>query len=445
MRTNVAAEDTRPRAHEGGIAGRSTPLMELERAIATTFLFEDSFYEGGASIAERIAKLCDEIPLEDVARLAIKARHEDKLRHVPLWLCRQLLRLHSGSIVGDTIGRVVSRPDEAAELVALYWKDKRTPLRAQLKRGIGIAFQKWDAYQLAKWDRGDKIKLRDVLFLCHPAPKDEAQAELWKQLVNKTLPAPLTWEVELSKGADPKKTWEMLLTEKRLGYMALLQNLRNMTEAKVERSLIVDALLAGAPKSWALPFRFISAAKAAPGFAGELSDAMVLAAKGEPLAGSTAVVVDVSGSMDSGMAGRSKLQRYEAAAGLAVLVREQCRDCRVFTFSYELKEVPNLRGLGLVTGISQSQDHGATYLARALDVLRASIPAPERLVVVTDEQSSDGLGVPFAKRNYLINVAAYQNGLDLSGGWVRFSGWSERIVDFVRAHEALETDAGLAQ
>ena len=142
MRINAAAEDTRPRTHEGGIAGRSNPLMELERAIATTFLFEDSFYEGGQSIAERIAKLSDQIPVEDVARLAVKARHEDKLRHVPLWLCRQLLRLHSGPIVGDTIGRVVSRPDEAAELIALYWKDKRTPLRAQLKRGLGIAFQK---------------------------------------------------------------------------------------------------------------------------------------------------------------------------------------------------------------------------------------------------------------------------------------------------------------
>ena len=72
------------------------------------------------------------------------------------------------------------------------------------------------------------MKLRDVLFLCHAKPKDEAQDATWKQLIGGTLPTPDTWEVALSSGADKKATWERLIAEKKLGALALLRNLRKI-------------------------------------------------------------------------------------------------------------------------------------------------------------------------------------------------------------------------
>jgi hypothetical protein len=44
-----------------------------------------------------------------------------------------------------------------------------------------------DEYQLAKYERGGPIKLRDVLFLCLAKPRDQAQADVWKRLVSGNL------------------------------------------------------------------------------------------------------------------------------------------------------------------------------------------------------------------------------------------------------------------
>ncbi len=129
--------------------------------------------------------------------------------------------------------------------------------------------------------------------------------------------------------------------------------------------------------------------------------------------------------------------RLDAAGALAVLLREVCESCRVFTFSNELIEVPNLRGLALLSGINQSQRHGGTELRRSLLALKRHIPIADRVIVVTDEQTSDGDEMLWTRRGYVCNVAPYKPGLELSGGWHRINGWSERIVDWIRAEESL--------
>ena len=86
-----------------------------------------------------------------------------------------------------------------------------------MKKGLAAAFTKFDEYALAKYNRPTPVKLRDVLFLSHAKPVDEAQATLWKRLIAGELVAPDTWEVALSSGADKRETWERLLMERKLG------------------------------------------------------------------------------------------------------------------------------------------------------------------------------------------------------------------------------------
>src|SRR5690606_23450596 len=124
-----------------------------------------------------------------------------------------------------------------AEFVALYWRDGKRPLSAQMKKGLARAFCKFDAYQLAKYDRPGPVRLRDVLFLVHAKPAAATQADTWKKLAAKALDSPDTWEVALSAGADKRDTFERLLKEKKLGYLALLRNLRNMDQAGVDEAL----------------------------------------------------------------------------------------------------------------------------------------------------------------------------------------------------------------
>src|SRR6266481_4510862 len=287
----------RPRTHEGAPAARLSPLETLRRSVLACLLWEDTFYESGEQIAERIARLAREVRPDAVAALAIEAREQLKLRHAPLWLCRALARERS-PLVAATLERVIQRPDELAEFLALYWGGGKQPIAAAVKRGLAAAFTKFDAYQLAKYDRrGVVVKLRDVMFLVHPKPKDGEQAAVWKALAEGTLATPDTWEAALSGGTDKKETWTRMLGERKLGALALLRNLRNMRDAGVDRALVRDAL-AAMNVSRILPFRFVAAARHAPELEPELEEAMFRAAGDLPkLPGRTALVVDHSGSM----------------------------------------------------------------------------------------------------------------------------------------------------
>jgi 60 kDa SS-A/Ro ribonucleoprotein len=433
------------KTHEGGRAdAHQKPAIELERAVATCMLFENTFYESGNDIAKRIEGLCTKVDTQFIAELAVKARNEYKLRHVPLFLAKQLAKLASGDprgLVRKTLAEVIQRPDEMGEFLAIYWKgqapDKRSPLSAQIKKGLKAAFEKFGPYHLQKWNRDAQVKLRDVMFLVHPKVKEPGMTQVYKLLAEDALPPADTWEVALSSGADKKVTWERLLSERKLGYMALLMNLRNMEAAGVNRSLVESALAAGASKSKALPFRFISAMKHAPAYAQALSDAMLSAIEGtDKLAGTTALLIDVSGSMDYQISGKSELTRVEAAGALSVLLREVCSSVRVFTFSEKLQEVPNIRGIGLMSAIHNSQPHSSTMLASALKTMKRYTEDVDRIIVVTDEQSQDGTQASWAKSAYIVNVAPYKPGLETSNGFYRVNGWSERVVDWIRVEES---------
>src|SRR5919206_1080510 len=180
-----------PRTHEGVRARTLSPELQLRRSVLACLLWEDQFYEDGVEIAGRIAELVPKVASEEVAALAVEAREKMKLRHAPLLLVREMARhaTHRG-FVAETLERVIQRADELSEFVAIYWKDGRVPLSAQVKKGLAAAFPKFDEYALAKYDRGGPIKLRDVLFLTHAKPRDDVQAEVWKRLIAGELTAP---------------------------------------------------------------------------------------------------------------------------------------------------------------------------------------------------------------------------------------------------------------
>lgn len=430
-KTNVAP--IHPTTHEGGRAAIIRPEQELRRSIMSCLLWEDTFYEDGQNITDRIAQFSARVSISQVCEIAIEARTKIYLRHVPLWLMTSLLPRRGGNVVGNTIAEIIQRADELAELLAMYWKDGKKPLPKQLKRGIALAFPKFNAYQLAKYNRDGVVKLRDALFLTHPKPKDIAQAETWKQLTEGTLQAPDTWEVRLSGGQDKKVVFERLLRENKLGYLALLRNLRNMATAGVDESLVIAALRKGAVGSKVLPFRFVAAARAVPTWEQYLDEAMLLSIEEQDkLPGKTAILVDVSNSMEDTLSAKSDLSRMDAAAALTVLVREIAEAVDIFTFSDTISRVPARRGMALIDAIQRSQEHRNTYLGKAITALNANV-AYDRLIVITDEQAHDD--VPDSKgKGYLINVASNQHGVGY-GKWVHIDGWSEAVIRFIQAHE----------
>lgn len=427
------------RTHEGAKGRAFTPEHELRRAVMSCMLWEDQFYEDGVSIAERIAKLVPLVEPEKVAAMAIAAREDMKLRHAPLLLVREMAR-HEGSkaLVAATLERIVQRPDELTEFLAIYWagalgpmqQRKRAAVSAQVKKGLARALTKFDAYQLAKYDRDGAVRIRDVLFLTHAKPKDAAQEKVWKQLVDGTLAAPDTWEVSLSSGSDKRETFERLIADRKLGALALLRNLRGMLAAGVKKAAIAKAL-DDMRTDRVLPYRFIAAAQYAPELEAELERAMFRAIEDHVrLPGKTRILVDVSGSMDAQISARSEMRRLDAACGLAVLAREISDEVEIFTFSNDVKKIPPRRGFALRDAIVNSQPHGGTELGKAVaEVDRKG----ERLIVFTDEQAHDPVGAPKGL-GYMINVASYQHGVG-HGPWRRIDGFSEKILDWIISTE----------
>ncbi len=447
------------RTHEGAPARNLSTELQLRRSVLACLLWESQFYEDGVEIAGRIAELVPKVAVEKVASLAVEAREKMKLRHAPLLLVREMARhaTHRG-FVAETLARVIQRADELAEFVAIYWKDGRVPLSAQVKKGLAAAFPKFDEYALGKYDRGGPVRLRDVLFLAHAKPRDEAQAEVWKRLIAGELTAPDTWEVALSaagasgtlaRGADKREVWERLLREEKLGALALLRNLRNMRDAGVEESLVLAAL-GSMSTARVLPFRFLAAARYAPQWEQALEQAMLKCVAsqdksqekpgGNALPGKTIVLVDVSGSMTAPLSQRSEMQRTDAAYGLAVLLREIGEKVAVFSFSDALVEVPARRGFALRDAIDASQRHNSTQLGKAVTELNEAAMNQkhgyDRLIVITDEQAHDAVPAPKGK-GYLINVASYKNGVGY-GPWTHIDGWSESVVEYIRTLEPTE-------
>src|SRR6266436_9907127 len=422
-----------PRTHEGAPARHISPELQLRRSLLACLLWESQFYEDGVEIGGRIAELVPKVAAEKVAALAVEAREQMKLRHAPLLLVREMARHKTHrALVSETLARVIQRADELAEFVAIYWKDGRVPLSGQVKKGLAAAFPKFDESQLAKYDRGGPVKLRDVLFLCHAKPRDDQQAGVWKKLIWGRLAVPDTWEVALSSGADKREAWQRLLAENKLGALALLRNLRNMREAGVEEELVLSALRTMSTAR-VLPFRFLAAARYAPRWEEALEQAMLkCVAVQEKLAGQTVVLVDISGSMTAPLSRRSDMQRTDAAYGLAVLLREIGEEVAVYSFSDELAEVPARRGFALRDAIDASQRHNSTQLGKAVEQLNKK-EQYDRLIVITDEQAHDTVPAPQGK-GYVINVASYKNGISY-GKWTHIDGWSESVVEYLRTLE----------
>lgn len=426
------------RTHEGAPAKRINPEQQLRRSVLACMLWENQFYEDGQDIAQRIADGVREVSPEKVADLAAEARNCHNLRHAPLLLASALEYIHRSPRVRQVVPEVVRRADELAELVAIHCRvngvgpDKaKKVLGSQMKRGLAEAFRRFDAYQLAKYNRDGAIKLRDVLFMVHAKPVDKEQEQTWKRLVDGTLAPPDTWEVALSTGGDKKGEFERLLRDGKMGYMALLRNLRNMNEAGVDEGLIREAITARKGASRVLPFRYVAAAQHAPRFERELDQALIASIEAmQPFSGKTVVLIDVSASMNQPLSRKSDLSRMHAAATLGAIVPGYVR---LITFSTQAVEVPPRKGMAGVEAIINSQRHSGTDLGGAIRAVNQEVEH-DRIIVITDEQSQTRVPDPVADKAYMINVASYRNGVGY-GRWTHIDGFSESVLRYIQAVE----------
>lgn len=472
--------------HEGARVQSISPYLQLKRTVLATMLWESGFYESGEEIAARISNLVPQVAPEKVASLAIQARNDQHLRHVPLFVAREMARhdKHKG-LVSSVLDEIIQRPDELTEFLSIYWKtnDGKKTLSAQVKKGLARAFGKFNEYSLAKYNQQNEVKLRDVLFLTHAKPSDISGAgkkapelvkktgnqvtysrgevhrhtkSVFTKLINDTLQTPDTWEVAISACKNEQEKcieWTRLITEGKLGGLAFLRNLRNMEQCGVSRDVIRKAFTS-VNFSRVLPFRFISAAKYAPHFEPELEQAMFRGCADLPkLKGKTALIIDTSPSMfGAPVSVKSEIDRFEAAAALSMLVREVCEEVSIFAFNQQSYSIPPRRGFALRDALAKTQNG---WSCGGLAVEQANKEGYDRIIVLTDGEwhvmgaagthsytsecsgkAQDVSPAPLTDKAYMINVANTQYGVGY-GKWTSIDGWSESVIDYIREFEML--------
>lgn len=464
MKSNVKAVSTfKETTHEGVKASRISPEFQLRRSVSACLLWEDGFYEDGVETAKRIAELIAKVDPTTVAAIAVECRTKQKLRHVPLFIVRQMAKLPSHKhLVADTLFEVIQRADEMAEFIAMYWKDNggKKTLSSQVKKGLARCFTKFNEYQFGKYKGdGKEVKLRDAMFLCHPTPTKEQKSGraskierkyksrdtavkvsrhkdgLFHRIANNELATPDTWEVELSAGKDKKQTFERLMEEGKLGALAFIRNLRNMHKSGVDEKLVFK-YSTEVKLERVLPFRFITAATAVPKWE-SMVEAMMLKCLGEheKMAGKTTILVDNSGSMYGiKVSAKSDLDRSDAACALAILLREVCEHVEVVSFSDRPTIIPGRKGFAL-RDLIKGSPKGGTNTGDAVKYCNSS--GYDRLIIITDEQSHQSIPKPLkGSKGYVLNVDTNKNGIGY-GDWVHIDGWSESVVDYIMEYERL--------
>ncbi|MDE1814303.1 MAG: TROVE domain-containing protein, partial [Thaumarchaeota archaeon] len=272
----ISSRDDLTLNEEGGMAFSLSPEIELYQRIATCLVNEPKFY-GSSDELTRIQQLIGYISQnnpEFILKLANYARNELRLRTIPVvMLVEASLNESTKKFVKQYTSQILTRPDQMTEALA-YLKSRIGNLGnlsstgsvpAGLKKGIAKTITNFDHYKLSKYNRDNEFKLKDVLKLCHPKPKDGEQAELFKSILNGTITPANTWEVIISGKGSNKETWTE--ASKVMPYMALVKNLRNFIEHGVDMKPILDKISDPemVRKSKMLPFQLISAYNAIKG------------------------------------------------------------------------------------------------------------------------------------------------------------------------------------
>lgn len=451
--------------YAGGEAFKQTPELEFISILLTSFV-EDQFYRSKEDTLEQINALIDNIPDKKfAAKSAIYARTKFGMRSISHAVAAELAKRVKGEPwTKNFFNKVVYRPDDMVEIMAYYLQKYQKPIPNSLKKGLALAFNKFDGYQLAKYRAEKKaVSLVDIVNLVKPKPNKKNEGAL-KQLVKDALRSTDTWETKLTEAGKKAKTeeqkeelkqeaWEQLIKEKKLGYFALLRNLRNIIEQSPKvlpqaLKLLVDSKVI--KKSLVLPFRFTTAYEEIQKLNGDgvrdtivaLDKALEVSLDNVPeLPGRTLVAVDGSGSMT----GRPQ----EIAALFGAVLAKVNKKADVLIFSNDAKYLTINPLDSLLTIAEKITEAAPSSGTNFHSIFEEANQAYDRIIILSDEQGWIGYNPPtttFADYKKRLGVNSKVYSIDLQGyGTLQLpeqdvyclAGFSEKIFDIMKI---LETD-----
>jgi len=491
--------------HEGGAGYARDVKSELFLLAVSNMVGEQTFYESADRRDERYAQLVRQATIEDpkwTARMLKWLRSEGNLRSASLVGAAEFTKARlDAELAGmsrQVVDSVLQRADEPGEMLAYWTSVYGKAIPKPIKRGVADAVLRlYNEQSLLKYDTASKgFRFGDVIDLVHPDTKSPWQGDLFTHALdrrhNRDNPIPgglrrlaanailraradrdpnalldadvlreagMTWEDALSlvgSKVDKAKLWEAMIPS--MGYMALLRNLRNFDEAGVSDTVaktVADRLAdpEQVAKSRQLPMRFLSAYRAAPSlrWSWALEQAVTHSLTNVPtLKGRTLILVDTSGSMQSGFSKDGTLMRWDAAAVFGIALGQRCESTDVVSFSgggwgnrASSLEFPLRAGESLLKSLDRWKNDGY-FIGGGTDTegaIRRHLSGHDRVVILTDEQAAYGdvgHAVPKATSLYTWNLAGYRYGHAPSGSGNRhtFGGLTDAAFRMIPLLEA---------
>jgi hypothetical protein len=463
----------------GGRAYAQSPKLELVNLILSSFLAND-MYRDEKQIRNRIKELVKQIPDKDfVAKAALFARNEFGMRTMSHLVAGEIANQNLAS--GTEWGRhffnaIVHRLDDMMEILGYYLgENPNHALPNALKGGFASAFNRFDAYSLAKYKGANRaVKLVDVVRLVRPRPTSKNEAAL-KGLLDGTLKNVDTWESKISasgkvvgdkaKAEARNEAWGDLIKAKKLGYLALVRNLTNIANDTDDATFALALELLKnreqAVKSLILPFqlyiayktiesegRIVNTRRRALVLDG-LSFAVDAALANIPkMEGKTLVAVDISGSMTAAVAAQTELQCVELAALFGVaLAKANGADLMLFNDTHKMVPVMQSRST-----IEQARQYARTSGGTSFDAIfnGAGNDKYDRIFILSDMQAwmQSGWAPDSKLKAYKARAGAnpYIYSFDLtgkgtmqvpedSGKVIALAGWSDKVFDLLKTTE----------
>lgn len=445
----------------GHVAYSMTAKSKLITQVLTSFFNESKFYGDNSDDMQNTIKQVIKTDAAFVSKLAVFARREFNMRSVAHALTAYLAHEPEGkSFVRSTVKGVSLRGDDVTEIMSFYLATFGKPIPNALKKGIADVLTGFDEYALAKYKgEGKAVKMRDLLCLCRPTPRNDEQSALWKRCLENRLETPLTWETELSANGNNRETWEKLIESGKVGYMALLRNLRNIIQANpinIEKVYQLIENPEAVKRSRQLPFRFLSAYKSISQIAGSraldaIESAVIASTENMPkLRGTTVIAVDVSGSMSSAVSAKSDVKCYEIGVLLGLIANRISDNAIFYTFNHDIQKHALSRRTDILYSACRFNVGGGTDMSLPFQKMISDKIHADRIIILSDNECNfsyyHGILIQSFAEKYRAQSGnnIWVHAIDLQGyGTQQFygartniiAGWSEKVFDFIRLAE----------
>lgn len=432
----------------GGVGFSQSPKHELINILLTSFV-SDKFYRSASDEMNKLIQLIEINDKKFVAQAGVYARTQIGMRSITHILAGEIANKVKGEQwTKGFFDKIIYRPDDMTEILSYYLSTYGKPVPNSLKKGFSAALQRFNDYQLSKYRSSkSKVKLVDVVNLVHPRGNDTL-----KSLVDDSLRSTETWESQLSasKGDDvaKKQVWHDLISERKLGYFALLRNLRNIMHQSPQildqalEQLTDEALI---KNSLVMPFRFNTALTQIEQESGSrkvvqaLSIALEKSLSNVPkLPGETLVVLDVSGSMQG--------QPIEIGS-LFASVLYKANNADLMVFSDEAQYVtanPMDSTLSIAKHLRNVFSGGTDFNS----IFAEANKSYERIIILSDMQGWVGYHTPMASFNeyktrtgsnptiYSFDLQGYGTLEFPENGIYQLYGFSDKVFDIMKLLES---------